>query len=370
MATSDKPGGYVTDEDYSSTITYNFKWTINNFEFVCKNVKVIKSRQFSTKNFNDGKWIIMLEPTELIGSNNDVFKIHLIFDDQKFLKSKKLLNLEISFKRRDNLEIVKSFFPCTAYDNRGENNILWEINAKDLLYAFIDSAPRDQYGRKCRVIPISIDVTCEINILDNIPSIIKKSLIDIENCNNEIIDNIKSLLHNEEFKDVTFNVEDKKFTAHKNILAIRSPVFAAMFKNKMTEGLTSVVEINDIKPAIFQQLLNFIYTDRVKNLEESAFELIYVAEKYQLEKLKNLCINSLNEKLSINTVSKTLEVADFYSIENLKNECLKFVNDKRYEIIETKEFQKLLLDRPNLSIDILKIKETRRNECYEYYELR
>ncbi|XP_043479842.1 protein roadkill-like [Leptopilina heterotoma] len=171
------------------------------------------------------------------------------------------------------------------------------------------------------------------------------------------MESMKSLQDNEEFKDVTFNVEDKKFTAHKIILANRSTVFAAMFKNKMTEELTSVVEIDDTKSAIFQQMLNFIYTDQVENLEESAVELLYVAEKYQLEKLKNLSINSLNDKLSLKTVIKTLEVAELYSIELLKHECLYFMSERKYDIIETKEFQEFILGRPGLWTEILNIKK-------------
>ncbi|XP_043479833.1 speckle-type POZ protein-like [Leptopilina heterotoma] len=373
MATSER---YSKEENYSSTLNafkYNFTWTINDFEFVCKNVKVIRSKEFSTNNFSDCKWLITMEPTELIRDNKDVFKIN--FHYHADLMDEKLLNVQISFKRQVDLhsfEIFKTFE--NENGERGENIISWKISGSDLYEDCVYSTPEEDelsilLDRLEPTVPYCINVICNIDVVFPDETIFQKPLIDIGNCIG-LIESNKNFLDNEEFKDVTFNVEDQKFTAHKIILASRSPVFAAMFKNKMTEGLTSVVEIDDTKPAIFQQMLNFIYTDRVENLEESAFELLYVAEKYQLEKLKILSINSLNDKLSINTVIKTLEVAELYSIENLKNECLKFINDNRYEIIETKEFQKLLLDRPNLSIDILKINETRGSECCKSYELR
>ncbi|XP_043479835.1 speckle-type POZ protein-like [Leptopilina heterotoma] len=367
MATSEESGRASKEENYSFSLKYIFNWTINDFEFACKNYKVIRSPEFSTKNFKDDKWTITLEPTVLSLHNEDFFKIHLIFDDTKIKMNDKLLNVRISFQRIDNSRIVKSFDTNIAVQS--ENCLSWKIGGVDFFRNIRESAPINRHGMRDTIVPNSIDVICEINVVFPDKTIFQKPLIDIENCIG-LIESNKNFLDNEEFKDVTFNVEDQKFTAHKIILASRSPVFAAMFKNKMTEGLTSVVEIDDIKPAIFQQMLNFIYTDRVENLEESAFELLYVAEKYQLGKLKILSINSLNDKLSSKSVIKTLEVAELYSIDLLKNECLKFINDRRCDIIETKEFQQLLLNRPSLSIDILKVDRARRSECCESYELR
>ncbi|XP_043479824.1 speckle-type POZ protein-like [Leptopilina heterotoma] len=373
MATSRKFISLYSEDNYKESHdtflnihNYEFEWTINNFEFVCRNIRVIRSEVFSTKNFKDGKWIIVLEPTELIEDNNDCFKIHLLFYDAKFKIDKKLLNAQISFQRKvdsKTFQNVKLFDTENAY--RGENKISWTTSGSDLLKAFIYSV---SYAD---AIPHNVIIKCKINIVASGTTIRQLSLIDIEKCNG-LVESNKNFLDNDEFKDVTFNVENQKFTAHKIFLASRSPVFAAMFKNKMSEGLTSIVEIDDIKPAIFQKMMNFIYTDRVENLEESAVEFLYVAEKYQLEKLKSMCINSLHDNLSLTTVSKTLEVADLYSIENLKNECFYFISERKYDIIETKEFQELMLTRPNLWVEILNTKETEKSSSFRYksYELR
>ncbi|XP_043479828.1 speckle-type POZ protein-like [Leptopilina heterotoma] len=364
-----------THETILNIHNYEFEWRISEFEFVCNNVKVIKSDVFSTKDFKDGKWIIILEPTELIENNKDFFKIHLMFYDTKFKRDKTLLNVRLTFKE-DSCEYITLIYDGsfdTKNSEEGGRKISWHISGSEMLQTFIDRTPKNSQtpSYSLETILSKVLIKCRINVIAPGTTIRHGSLIDIEKCNG-LIQNMKSLQDNEEFKDVTFNVEDQKFTAHKIILASRSPVFAAMFKNKMTEGLTSIVEIDDIKPAIFQKMMNFIYTDRVENLEESAVELIYVAEKYQLEKLKNLCINSLNDKLSINTVIKTLEVAELYSIDLLKNECLSFISERKYDIIETKEFQELMLTHPNLWVEILNVKETEKSQSFRYksYELR
>ena len=64
-------------------------------------------------------------------------------------------------------------------------------------------------------------------------------------------------------KDVYFDVGDREFKAHKSILALRSPVFAAMFEHPTKEKMTNRVVIEDIEPSVFQELLRFIYTGRL-----------------------------------------------------------------------------------------------------------
>ncbi|XP_043479836.1 speckle-type POZ protein-like isoform X1 [Leptopilina heterotoma] len=335
---------------------YELNWKIENFEFLCKNMKEIKSPLFPSKKSKQGQWFIELQPTELRENNKTPFKIKLISTDS----IAKHINVSISIQNNFSIvqELIAGKLNC---DLRHE----WILTGSELYSAFGRSA-----------IAKVIQIKCQLTVLDFNTK--KQEIHDYEQKPNDLVENIENLLDNEDFKDVTFNVEDEKFTAHKNILAIRSSVFAAMFMNKMSEGLTSVVEIDDIKPAIFQKMMIFIYTDRVENLDESAFELLYVAEKYQLEKLKNLCIRSLNVNLSLETVIKSFEIADLYSIEKLKDKCLKFISQEIDEIIERKEFQELIQSRPFIWLQILKIdkmldlNETEDDECFKNwsYKLR
>ena len=60
------------------------------------------------------------------------------------------------------------------------------------------------------------------------------------------------------------NPNVKRYACHKAVLAARSDVFAAMFSHKATtESTTNEVHIRDTEPDILEQLLNFVYTDKV-----------------------------------------------------------------------------------------------------------
>ncbi|KAG0524448.1 hypothetical protein BDA96_07G212300 [Sorghum bicolor] len=68
--------------------------------------------------------------------------------------------------------------------------------------------------------------------------------------------------------DVTFSVGVEKFRAHRAVLAARSPVFKAQLFGSMADAKMRCITLHDIKPATFQILLRFIYTDELPRDEE------------------------------------------------------------------------------------------------------
>ncbi|CAG0905770.1 unnamed protein product, partial [Cyprideis torosa] len=111
--------------------------------------------------------------------------------------------------------------------------------------------------------------------------------------------------------DVTLLVEDRKFAVHKAILAAQSPVFASMFQHEMVEKQTGEVRINDISADVIEELLRFMYTGNVKNIEKNR-ELFAAAAKYNLEALKKICEKRLACSLSSENLYQTLVLAELH----------------------------------------------------------
>lgn len=92
--------------------------------------------------------------------------------------------------------------------------------------------------------------------------------------------------------DFTFRVGGQKFRAHRSVLAARSPVFGAqIFDMEMRH-----VEIVNMEPHIFRMMLHYIYTDSLPPCEDEAGynapvmqHLLVAAERYELERLKQMC---------------------------------------------------------------------------------
>ncbi|XP_014237889.1 speckle-type POZ protein B-like [Trichogramma pretiosum] len=136
-----------------------------------------------------------------------------------------------------------------------------------------------------------------------------------------------SVLLDEKFSDVKLRTAcGKEIPAHKVVLATASPVFNAMFSHDMLENKTQSVDMVDITYEAAVQMLRYIYTGTLANHQTSLIlNLLSVADKYQLEDLKNKCEHVIGTNLSTENVLEILKVADDHGAKHLKEKAIKFV---------------------------------------------
>ena len=111
---------------------------------------------------------------------------------------------------------------------------------------------------------------------------------------------VNSKLH----ADVEFIVQDKRFSAHKAILAARSPVFRAEFtKEESKKDNPHQIQIDDVNASSLEQFLYFVYTGAFLEFDYTGEpapmlankDLLKLAGRYQLKTLENLCQVALLE---------------------------------------------------------------------------
>jgi speckle-type POZ protein len=166
-----------------------------------------------------------------------------------------------------------------------------------------------------------------------------------------------------QFSDVILNIRGREFPAHKNILATRSEVFAAMFQHPMKEKATNHIEIEDIEPEVFQELLRFIYTGRLSltSMETMATGLFIAADKYLLEELKMKCENYLVHHMSPNNCVVLLLHGDLQNPAEPLKEAAKFLRRFPNEVMATDGWKKIKQENPALLCDIQQFAF-----CFEY----
>ena len=103
-------------------------------------------------------------------------------------------------------------------------------------------------------------------------------------------------------------------------------MFAAMFEHEMEERKHNRVEISDVEPEVFREMLRFIYTGKASNLERMADDLLAAADKYALERLKVMCEEALCTNLSTENSAEVLILADLHSADQLKAQAIDFIN--------------------------------------------
>eukprot|EP00934_Nitzschia_sp_Nitz4_P006496 Nitzschia sp. Nitz4//scaffold145_size56662//25408//27333//NITZ4_006557-RA/size56662-snap-gene-0.86-mRNA-1//1//CDS//3329536577//6486//frame0 len=138
---------------------------------------------------------------------------------------------------------------------------------------------------------------------------------------------MRALVNDEEFADVTFTVEGQPVYAHRAILAQRCDHFAAMFRSGMRESIERAVVIPDMSRAVFLLLLEYIYADSVKIEVEHAVPLYIAADLYQLERLRDMCCTVVRRNLNAENAGPLLQSADENHCPILREVCLTFVVD-------------------------------------------
>ncbi|XP_057318658.1 speckle-type POZ protein B-like [Microplitis mediator] len=189
-------------------------------------------------------------------------------------------------------------------------------------------------------------VCIELTVYDDYESFLTK--IPLETPQRKITDDLKELYDSKMNSDVILVVGNVKFKAHKTILSARSPVFLAMFTHEMKEKKDSEVAIPDIDPGTFNKMLEFIYTDKINELDTYAAYLLEAADKYQLLNLKSLCEESLSKSASIDSAIKLMILADMHNANHLFEHVLELIIKNIEDVIKTPEYKALEKSKPFL----------------------
>ena len=190
----------------------------------------------------------------------------------------------------------------------------------------------------------ALTIYCEIETFENPKDVSGHTAVGIKQPSNgkeKLLEDFANLFENTEHGDVTFKVRGQEFQAHKNILATRSPVFSAMFQHPSKEKMTGIVDVADIEPDVFNELLRYIYTGEVpiNVMDEVAVGLLAAADKYLLKELKKACGDHLIKNMSPKNCLQlfSLEENDpaFYLMENAVDYIRRFPE----EVMATEEWK-------------------------------
>lgn len=146
----------------------------------------------------------------------------------------------------------------------------------------------------------SIVIEADITTFDKLQSTVEKAATPTSTLQADV----SSLLTDSASSDVTILLQQpdssdcssdrnsgRTFQAHSTILKARSPYFRAMLSSPMVESATLQITEHDIEPAVFQEVLCFLYTDSLSDGAPEALGewLLLAANKYGLLSLKQLC---------------------------------------------------------------------------------
>uniref|UniRef100_A0A8C8EZ56 BTB/POZ domain-containing protein 9 n=1 Tax=Oncorhynchus tshawytscha TaxID=74940 RepID=A0A8C8EZ56_ONCTS len=150
-------------------------------------------------------------------------------------------------------------------------------------------------------------------------------------------EHLGALVSGEEYSDVTFVVEGKRFPAHRVILASRCQYFRAMLFNGMKESQPQAeVPLEDTQVEAFSMLLQYLYTGRVSlstAREDVLLDFLGLAHRYGLQPLEDSTSEFLRTVLHTQNVCLVYDVASLYCLGGLAQACCAYMDRQAPEVL-------------------------------------
>ena len=172
------------------------------------------------------------------------------------------------------------------------------------------------------------------------------------------------LLENETDTDIVFLVgkQQTRVKAHRLILMARSEVFRAMLDRRrcgnMRESMEGEIRLEEPGADSVRRMLEYIYTNRVKNLEQEQnedhlIELIGLAEKYLLPELKYLGEAAAVHLITDDTIGRLLFASEQFNAEALKKKCIDYILVDPTRLTAIPSFREEVQQYPALALTLL-----------------
>jgi len=173
-------------------------------------------------------------------------------------------------------------------------------------------------------------------------------------CVKSAMKNMKKIINDPKFSDITLVVEGKPLYVHKAILSTQCEHFRAMFLNGMKESTQKEIEIKGWSFNIYSLMIEYLYTGVVEGFSLAiALDLIGLADAYNLDGLKKLCERVMQQNMDEDNVGELLITAHKYSANELKKFCMNFLVKNCSEINVSRTIEGLE-SYPSLLIEVTK----------------
>jgi len=314
----------------SSVIRVNHTWMIENFSLLPqKTGQCLWSSMFSDNQLERKiDWKLKLYPKGEVNKYHGFIGLYLCLTnpqpDLELLVTFKLTVMDKTLNVIAEASYTSTKYDCQRNRSWGSHNFL---NRGQVTQSTLQG---DELHVKCKV-TYAIKETSLSGLL----------LLPSSGTGNWL-EHFKQLFESKVLSDVVVQVKEERFDAHKIVLSARSSVFLAMFQSNLTETQTNTLKIEGIDPAVFKEVLRFMYTDQVGQLDELAEELLAAAERYMLNLLKSKCEAHLAGKITVENCAELLLLADLHSAAGLKMMVLDFFRSRAAAVAQMVNWQQLM----------------------------
>ncbi|XP_049801009.1 speckle-type POZ protein-like [Schistocerca nitens] len=161
---------------------------------------------------------------------------------------------------------------------------------------------------------------------------------------------LRSLLESGLGADVSLVAADGQLGAHSSVLVAQSSVFDALLRRGK-----ELIFISDMPVDVVQQLLTFLYTDEVPQLQSVAPQLLVLADRYELHVLKEMCEQHLVKDLCVENTVPYCVLALRYSCPHLRKAAIEYFARNALPVLGSQGWVQELRKDPRPLVEISRL---------------
>jgi len=147
------------------------------------------------------------------------------------------------------------------------------------------------------------------------------------------------------FTDAVLVVNETEFPCHRNVLAVTSPYFKAMFSIDLRESKEVRIVINEVSPSTLGKVLDYAYTGRCEINIDNAQDMLAAANLFQYPSIVNACCQFLQIHLHSSNCLGIEHFAQLHSCYDLEIQANCFALENFSAVTENEEFKELSVCR-------------------------
>lgn len=143
------------------------------------------------------------------------------------------------------------------------------------------------------------------------------------------IKNVSQFFNQEALSDIVIKVGDVKFYGHRFVLAKSSDVFRTMlYEKNWSQGIKAEITLEETGDCqvVFDRFLRYLYTAEVSISSSTAVGILCLADKYNVNSLKELCTSYMGENSRsprVHNALKWYSWAKLLGLSSLLKQCSK-----------------------------------------------
>ena len=175
-----------------------------------------------------------------------------------------------------------------------------------------------------------------------------------------LINLAEKLYGEKDFSDVKIVCGDgKAFLCHKLVLGCQSETFKTIFKNKSlmekpSEGVMKIEE-KDVNSDIMEQLLYYLYFQKVEDDKMITVDLMIAADKFFIKGLLDFCTKYLESNLSVETALDVLIKAELVNQPTLFEAASKFFRKNLGKVNKTTAWEEMSKKNPAFIVNLFSL---------------